>query len=502
MTGRGGPIEIGVLTRLEILEELARLRRENRDGVVAPPRRLPLHEFVREAWELVEPAVPFVDNWHLHLVCERLERCLATPDDKLLINIPPGCMKSLLVSVFWPCWAWGPGGWPESRWFFASYMQDLATRDSMKCRVIVTSPWYQRQWPVRLTGDANLKTWFQNTKGGYRLATSVGGRGTGDHPDVIVCDDPHNVRQTESAAQRQEALSWWDGTITSRGRSRKARRVLCMQRLHTHDLSGHLIEQGGYEHLCLPMRFEPGRCAVDPRTEAGALLWPALFDEASVQELERGMGSLRAAGQLQQRPTAVEGDIFRLEFLSRRTSRWPVDGRAVRYWDTAGTQGGGDWTVGVLMAEADGLYYVCDVAREQVGYRERERLIAETALRDQSRFRNPPETCIERPTGLGGESTDRMLQQLAGLRAWPDRVTGRRSYVQGEEIPGRWMNLAAQVESGNVILLDGEWTGAFVDELLAAPNGAHDDQVVAAAGAFSMLTVNRKVDLERWLRTL
>lgn len=462
-----------------------------------------LHAFVREAWDLVEPGTPLVDNWHIRGIAARLEQSLATPDDKLLINIPPGCMKSLLVSVFWPCWAWGPGGRPETRWFYASYMQDLATRDSMKCRQILASEWYQERWPVRIVGGANRKTWFQNESGGYRLATSVGGRGTGDHPDVIVADDPHNVRQTESERRRREALRWWDGTMTSRGRSRRARRVVCMQRLHTQDLSGHLIEQGGYDHICLPMRYEPERrCAIDPRTTAGELLWPSLFDEASVRELERGMGSLRSAGQLQQRPTAAGGDIFRLEWLRRRTAHWPVDGRAVRYWDTAGTQGAGDWTVGVLMAEVDGLFYVCDVVRERVGFWERERLIADVALRDRSRFRASPTIWIERPGGLGGESTDRMLQQLAGFDARPDRVTSRRSYGKGEALPGRWLNLAAQLESGNVHLVEGPWVEAFVDELLSAPNGQHDDQIVAAAGAFSMLTIKAGVRLEEWLEVM
>jgi predicted phage terminase large subunit-like protein len=278
--------------------------------------------------------------------------------------------------------------------------------------------------------------------------------------------------------------------------------VVCMQRLHTGDLSGHLIDQGGYDHICLPMRYEPGRCDVDPRQTAGELLWPSLFDENAVLELEKGMGSLRAAGQLQQRPTAAGGDIFKLEHLGRRTSRWPVDAHAVRYWDTAGTPGGGDWTAGALIGEVDGLFYICDVKRAQVGCHDRERLIYDTTMEDQARFRSPPATWIERPVGLGGESTDRQIQKLAGFNARPDKVTGRRSYVKGQDLPARWLNLAAQLESGNVILVEGPWIKDFVDELLAAPNGAHDDQIVAAAGAFSMLTVKAGVDLASWLKVI
>jgi hypothetical protein len=215
-----------------------------------------LHHFVRQAWPIVESA-PFIDGWHIRAICAHLEAVTRGDILKLLINVPPGCSKSLLTCVFWPAWEWVNN--PTLRLFFASYDQRLSTRDSVKCRILIGSQWYQANWGERFqfTGDQNQKTYYENNRGGYRLATSVGGHGTGEHPDRIVIDDPHDVRGSESEAERQSAHGWWNLTMGARGVSRSARRVIIMQRLHQDDLSGRVLDQGGFEHICLPMRYEP-----------------------------------------------------------------------------------------------------------------------------------------------------------------------------------------------------------------------------------------------------
>jgi hypothetical protein len=184
-----------------------------------------LHHFVRQAWPLVESA-EFIDGWHIRAICAHLEAVTRGQIAKLLINIPPGCSKSLLTSVFWPAWEWVND--PTVRWLCASYDQRLSTRDSVKSRAILNGPWYQHNWGSRfaLTGDQNQKTYYETDKGGYRLATSVDGHGTGEHPDRIVCDDPHDVRGSESEAERKSVRDWWDLTLGARGVSRSARRVI------------------------------------------------------------------------------------------------------------------------------------------------------------------------------------------------------------------------------------------------------------------------------------
>lgn len=181
---------------------------------------------------MVEPGNAFISNWHIDAICEHLEAVSRFELQRLLINIPPRCMKSLTVGVFWPTWMWINR--PETRWLCASYAQQLATRDSLKCRRIIESRWYQRNWgeSFQLTSDQNQKTRFENDKTGYRLATSVGGTGTGEGGDFVICDDPHNVEQALSDTQREAALIWWDETMSTRlNDPKRGGMVIVMQRL-------------------------------------------------------------------------------------------------------------------------------------------------------------------------------------------------------------------------------------------------------------------------------
>ncbi len=224
-------------------------------------------------------------------------------------------MKSLAVGVFWPAWEWTT--MPHRRWLFASYALSLSERDSVKCRRLIESRWYQSHWGDRfaLRADQNTKLRFENDATGHRIATSVGGAATGEGGDRVVVDDPHNVTERESEAARVEALQWWDQTMSTRLNNPKVgSKVIVMQRVHAKDLSGHVLEQGGYVHLCLPAEFEPGRRCVtaidwkDPRRHDGELLWPARVGAKEIAEFKMRLGPEGYAGQFQQRPRLPAGD--------------------------------------------------------------------------------------------------------------------------------------------------------------------------------------------------
>jgi predicted phage terminase large subunit-like protein len=274
-------------------------------------------------------------------ICDHLAAVTNGDIRNLVINMPPRHMKSLLVSVFWPCWDWTT--FPERRWLFASYAQSLATRDSVKCRRLIQSSWYQKRYSniFALTGDQNQKTRFDNDRTGYRLATSVGGLGTGEGGDRIIVDDPHNVLEAESERIRATTLSWWDETMASRGNNpRTVARVIVMQRVHEDDLTGHVLAQGGYEHLCLPAEYEGGTYVTsigwrDPRTRIGELLCPDRFGASELAELKLRLGSRAAAGQLQQRPAPAEGAIFKAQWFVNRYHVFPPFERVATFWDTA-----------------------------------------------------------------------------------------------------------------------------------------------------------------------
>ena len=284
----------------------------------AEKARRDFYEFVIQAWHVLEPSTPFVDGMHVRAICAHLQAVKECRIRDLIINVPPGHAKSLLVCVFWPAWVWIDH--PQTRWLFASYAANLSVRDSVKCRRLITSEWYQRRWGRRyqLAGDQNQKHRFENDRTGYRIATSVGGSATGERADIVVVDDPHSVDQAESDVQRRSAVEWFNGTMCTRLNDfTTGHRIVIQQRLHECDVTGDLLAKGGFEHLYLAAEFElDRRCSTsigwtDPRQEEGELLWPEKVSRAQLEMLKISLGSYRYAGQYQQRPSPAEGGIFK-----------------------------------------------------------------------------------------------------------------------------------------------------------------------------------------------
>jgi predicted phage terminase large subunit-like protein len=286
-----------------------------------------LSDFVECAWKYIDPN-PYVWGWHLDAISEHLTAVTRGEIRRLVINIPPRTSKSSMVSVSFPAWVWaqsqeGSLSGPHVQFLFASYAQSLSIRDSIKTRRLIESPFYQEHWGHKfaITSDQNTKVRFDNDKGGYRLATSVGGALTGEGGSIIIVDDPHNAQEAESDLVRESTLEWWDQSLSTRLNDPKTGAyIVIMQRLHENDLTGHILSKdiGNWTHLCLPMRFEADRRCItrwfiDVREE-GELLIPERFGPDEVSELERNLGPYAAAGQLQQRPQPKGGGIIKRDW--------------------------------------------------------------------------------------------------------------------------------------------------------------------------------------------
>lgn len=281
-----------------------------------------LSAFIRMAWPIIEPGQPYVHGWHLDAISEHLEAVTAGQIQRLLINIPPGMMKSLQVGVFWPCWEWGPKGLASMRYVCASHAQDLAVRDNLRARRLLASDWYQERWgeQVHLTRDQNAKIKFENLATGFRQAAAAGSI-TGARGDRVIIDDPHSVEGASSEAMRQSVVDWFLEAVPTRLNNPKTSAiVVVMQRLHEDDVSGVILSKDlGYEHLMLPMEFEPQRKCVtsigfeDPRTTDGELLFPERFPAEVVARDAKAMGKFAAAGQFQQSPIPRGGGILRAD---------------------------------------------------------------------------------------------------------------------------------------------------------------------------------------------
>ena len=442
--------------------------------------------FVKRAWGVLEPGNAYVHGWHVDVICEHLEAVSRGDITRLLINIPPGTMKSTLVNVFWPAWEWGPLGLPGTRIISASHAQDLAIRDTMKMRRLITSEWFMARWPIGMTGDQNQKTNFENNSTGFRQSCSVGSM-TGRRGDRVIWDDPHSVEAALSESHRETALRVFQETLPTRlNNPASSAIIIVMQRLHEADVSGHILEHGlGYEHLCLPMEFEPERkCSTsigfeDPRTEEGELLFEGRFPREVVDRDKTVMGTMAVSGQFQQLPAPRGGGFFDWQKVQVVDSL-PKMRRIIRFWDKAGTEGGGAYTTGVKMGVGeDDLFYVLDVVRGQWSAPKRERTILATAHMDGHLVT----IWTEQEPGSGGkESAEATTRNLAGFSVKSERPTGEKS-VRAEP-------LSVQVEAGNVLMLRADWNQAYIDEMKTFPVGKYKDQIDASSGAINKLATN------------
>lgn len=446
-----------------------------------------LTSFVREAWHVLEPSNPYIHGWHVDAICEHLEAITHGQITRLLINVPPGTMKSLLSGVFWPAWEWGPMGRPATRIIGSSYSEDYAKRDNRRMRDLVTSEWYRSIWPIELVRAGEMA--FTNTATGFRQGIPFS-RLTGGRGDRVIIDDPHSVDGAESEAERSATVRTFRESVPTRlNNPEKSAILVIMQRLHEQDVSGTILSLGlGYEHLMLPMEFDPERrCHTsigfkDPRTEEGELLFPERFPRAVVERDKVPMGSYAVAGQFQQRPAPRSGGMFQrgdFEIVDAVPAKVK---RRVRAWDFAASKPKPgkqpDWTVGLRMAMAEGVFYVEDVVRGRWSASEVERTLRNTATQDDTAvtIRMPQD-----PGAAGKADAETKVKLLAGYPMVVKPVTGDKAT--------RARPASAQAEAGNVKLLRGPWNEVFLDEVCAFPNAMFDDQVDAFADALNELAL-------------
>lgn len=445
--------------------------------------RRSLGEFCKMAWNVLEPATPIKWGWALDAMCEHLEAVHNGQIKRLLMNVPPGMMKSLLTGVFFPAWEWGAGGNPSLRYLTTAHKEDLAIRDNLKCRRLISSDWYQERWSVELCGDQNAKKKFENTATGFRESMAFRSL-TGSRGDRIIIDDPLSVDDAFSEAALSAAEKTFLEAVPSRVNNQDSAIIVIMQRLHERDTAGIILSrQLGYEHLMLPMRFEPERrCATcigftDPRTEDGELLFPDRFSEAQVSEMERTMGSFATAGQLQQRPMPRGGGLFKSDWIQHWDKLPERFDAAVISWDmTFKESATSDFVVGQVWGRKDGAFYLVDQFRGRWDFvKSLEQFVA--AARKYPRI------------------TRKLIEDKANgpaiISALKRKVTGIIPITPKESKEARANAVTTLWEARNVYLPPPDrypWVAQdFIPELLAFPSGAHDDEVDAMTQALNDL---------------
>lgn len=291
-----------------------------------------LLSFVRYFWHILEPGTTFTDGWILEAIIEHLEAVTFGEITNLLINVPPGCCKSLLTNVFWPAWEWGPMAMSHVRYVTFSYSSSNTERDNQRFGDLLASAEYQAMYP-KVSIRQNGMTMVSNYKHGWKLASSVTGSVTGKRGNRAICDDLNNVKESESQAVMEETNRWFRESLSSRLNSMETdAKVVIAQRVAEGDVSGEILTLGlPYCHLSIAMEFvwsadengEPYATQigwVDPRWRPtadeceGELAWPERFSEKSVVALKKELGPYATASQLQQTPEARGGGIIKRDW--------------------------------------------------------------------------------------------------------------------------------------------------------------------------------------------
>lgn len=395
---------------------------------------------------------------------------------RLMFNLPPRHGKTEQNTVRYPVYRMIRK--PDTRCILGAYNQDLAKKFSRKALRLA-------EICLPMAEHREVADWETDAGGGMR-AVGVGSGVTGMGADLIVIDDPVKSREeADSVAYRDRCWEWYKDDLWTR-QEPGAAIILTMTRWHEDDLAGRLMaeeESGGepWTKINLPAEAEDN----DPLGRAiGEPLCSARADAEQLERAKMVLGNSYYA-LYQGRPQPKEGSFFkRFWFDGRFVDAVPVNATRVRYWDKASTEGGGTYSVGVLMLRVGYDYFVEDVVRGQWSSGQRNAKIYETAGRDHKTYSGKVVTWVEQEPGSGGkESAEITVSELAGFTVRIERVTGDKMF--------RAEPFASQAEYGHVYIKKAPWNTGYMDELCTFPTGKYKDQVDGSSGAFNKLALKR-----------
>jgi predicted phage terminase large subunit-like protein len=258
--------------------------------------------------------------------------------------------------------------------------------------------------------------------------------------------------------------------------------------VHESDLAGHVLEQGGYEHLCLPAEYEPtthvtGIGWLDPRTEPDQLLWPERVGPQQIADLKVRLGSYAYAGQFQQRPAPRAGGLFKRHWWRRYGAFDRSQARQViQVWDTAFKERtSADYSVCSTWARTPEGAYVLDVVRERLEFPDLKRL-----ARDLFNRWRPSVVLVE--DKASGQSLAQELSRPAEHDPARNPCLPVVAVKVEQDKVSRAAAVTPYVESGMVHLPESApWVADWIEEHAVFPNGAYDDQVDTTSMALARL---------------
>jgi predicted phage terminase large subunit-like protein len=423
--------------------------------------------FVRKSFHLLAPSAIFHMNWHICTIADHLEQVRLGTIKRLIINVPPRSLKSIMCSVAFPAFVLGHD--PTKRLIVVSYSADLAIKHANDFRAVVNSEEYHAIFPgMRMSAMKNTQTEVVTTRNGFRLAMSVDGALTGRGGDIIIIDEPIAALAARSQKSREHVRDWYFNTLLSRlDDKQNGAIVLVMQRLHEDDLAGILL-RGSDEWTVLSL---PAIAEQDERIpigngrfhfrHVGDVLHPER-EPREVLERLRAQSPEMFAAQYQQQPVAADSAMIKRAWI-RRYDQLPKSGLIIQSWDVASKQGEEcDYSVCTTWLVHENKYYLIDLLRGRFDFP-----TLRTKVFEQANLHKAAQILIE-DAGVGTA----LIQELK---------TAHFSVIPVKPEHDKKIRMAIEsgkFENGQVFFpKEAPWLADLEAELFAFPNGRHDDQV-------------------------
>jgi predicted phage terminase large subunit-like protein len=442
--------------------------------------------FVQKCFHELNPGTAFDAAWHIDAIAHVASQIMIGSLTRAIVNLPPRSLKSLILSIALPAYILGHD--PRRKIICVSYSQDLSDKLSLDFRRIVETNWHRRLFPqFKLVRNATNE--ITTTQGGFRLATSVGGTMTGRGGDLILIDDPINASEVLSKSTRESVVHWYKTALLSRLDNQSAGAIMViMQRLHPDDLTGHLIEQGGWELLSLPAIAPEDRVIRLPYGKfrcwaKGEPLQPNRMPLAILDSIKNSLGADHYNAQFLQTPLPETGVMLRRDWLGvYDVAPLPVDGdEIVQSWDTAmKATDSADYSVCLTFRVRNkNQYFLLNVFRARLEFPELSKIVVSHAQEYRAN------TILIEDAGSGTSliqtAKQQGLQGVIGLKPKTDKET--RMYTQ-----------TAKLEAKSLFVpKNAHWLNDFMTEYLSFPKCRHDDQIDALS-QFLLYRTNKELD--------
>lgn len=452
--------------------------------------------FCIKVFQELNPSEKFVDGWYINLICDYMQRVMNGEELRLIINIPPRYLKSIICSIAFPAFVLGHN--PNAKIMCISYSEELASKLATDCRAIMQTKWYKEQFPKTVINpNRNSVMDFETTKHGVRYATTVGGATTGRGADYIIIDDPVKPMDALSDVMREKVNDTYSTAIGSRLNNKNTGRiVVIMQRLHENDLSGYLEKKDiGYKTIKLPiMAAEDEEWKIKNHInnnvktvyrKKGELLHPIREGMNIVEQHRKSCGAFIFSAQYQQNPVPIGLGLIKREMLSFY-SNLPMFNNIVISWDTGAkiSENNSFSACVVIGISKDDKCYLLDIFRERLEFPFLIRKFEEIASKYEESYPNRVTILVE-----DASSGIQLLQHFKQRRTNIKPI----KCLRGKE--DRFNFVTLKVERQELLLPQNftPWYKDFEEELLTFPRSLFKDQCDALSQALNYLEANKNM---------